>query len=186
MIQDTPACTVHMIQDTPASTIWWCSQPLSANIPGNHKLINIVQCSLWTKFTSSPAPTPWRRPGRQDSVFYSGGNFCNLMGPWGVSAVENVKLKCRAAEYPSTGSLYLMEQRSVIRSFYHNILPQLIFPLEHQVCASTWLVWWRVRTTPMFWKEESVQRKILLVLQPHRRCWRARWKFVLEFFHEWN
>ena len=26
-----------------------------------------------------------------------GGNFCNLMGPWGVSAVENVKLKCRAA-----------------------------------------------------------------------------------------
>ena len=112
-ILDTPVFTVHMIQDTPASTIWWCSQPRSAKIPGNHKLINIVQCSLWTKFTSSPAPTPWRRPGRQDTVFYSGGNFCNLMGPWGVSAVENVKLKCRAAEYPSTGSLYLMEQRSV-------------------------------------------------------------------------
>ena len=95
--------------------------------------------------------TVWRSPGRQDSVFYSGGNFCNLMGPWGVSAVENVKLKCRAAEYPSTGSLYLIEQRSVIRSesFSHNILPQLIFPLEHQVCASTRLVWWRVRTTPM-------------------------------------
>ena len=39
-----------------------------------------------------------------------------------VSAVGKVKLKCRAAECPSNGSLYLMEQRSVIRSesFYHN------------------------------------------------------------------
>ena len=69
-----------------------------------------------------------------------------------VSAVEKVKLKCRAAECPSNGSLYLMEQRSVIRSesFYHNIVPQLIFPLERQVCPSTRLVWWKVRTTPMF------------------------------------
>ena len=59
-----------------------------------------------------------------------------------VSAVEKVKLKCRAAECPSNGSLYLMEQRSVIRSesFYHNIVPQLIFHLERQVCPSTRLV----------------------------------------------
>ena len=45
-----------------ASTRWWCSQPRSAIMPGIHKLINIVRWSLWTKFTSSPAPTPWRRP----------------------------------------------------------------------------------------------------------------------------
>ena len=74
-----------------------------------------------------------------------------------VSAVEKVKLKCRAAECPSNGSLYLMEQRSVIRSesFYHNIVPQLIFPLERQVCPSTRLVWWRARTTPMFGRSRS-------------------------------
>ena len=173
MIQDTPVFTVHMIQDTPASTIWWCSQPLSANIPGNHKLINIVQCSLWTKFTSSPAPTPWRRPGRQGSIFYS-IREATLQSHGRVSAVHKVKLKCRAAECPSTGSLYLMEQRSVIRSesFYHNIVPQLIFHLERQVCPSTRLVLWRSRTTPMLLREESEreQWKILLLLKPHRRC----------------
>ena len=77
-----------------------------------------------------------------------------------VSAVEKVKLKCRAAGCPSNGSLYLMEQRSVIRSesFYHNIVPQLIFPLERQVWASTCLVWWRVRTTPMFGRRGSSGR----------------------------
>ena len=61
-----------------------------------------------------------------------------------------------------------MEQRSVIRSesFFHNILPQLIFPLERQVFVYLLDV---VRKTPMLMREELEHWKILLLLQPHRR-----------------
>ena len=63
-----------------------------------------------------------------------------------------------------------MEQRSVIRSesFYHNILPQLIFPLERQEYALGVV---ESENNTNVWKEsEREQWKILLLLKPHRRC----------------
>ena len=57
---------------------------------------------------------------RQVSVFYSGGDVCDLTGK--PRQIE-VKLKCKAADSPSTVSLYLLEPKVSV--------PQSILPYNY-------------------------------------------------------
>ena len=71
---------------------------------------------------------PIKRPKEGDarkqvSLFYSNGDICDLTGK--PRQIE-VKLKCKAADSPSTVSLYLLEPKVNNRQQLHNLCPIIV------------------------------------------------------------